>query len=338
MNLAGHIKDLLFQEDCVIIPGFGGFVCKYKEAKIDFSTSRIIPPARIVAFNQQLKENDGLLIQFCAKQENKDYTVIESKIKAKVTEINEMLKKGESVDFKDIGRFKIENQNLVFKPVSNQNFNLDSYGMESFEFPMLSSQTKLVPTRKKQLEPVKKKNRKPSLVPLLIGIPLLAAISYLPIYFQSNPIQQKTETAGITLPVNLVKIEPQAQEIIIPRQVLSLEENDNSSSDVLTTEANKEYPEVAEPIVNTNTNENISTIGNSEFNIHIIAGSFSSYANAEKSALDYQAQSYKVVILPAANGMHRVSIQQYSTKENAILELSQLKEATKNPNLWILKD
>ena len=62
-ELSRHIEVLLFENDCVIIPNFGGFVTHYTPSKRDVKENLFIPPTRVIGFNDQLKLNDGLLVQ-----------------------------------------------------------------------------------------------------------------------------------------------------------------------------------------------------------------------------------------------------------------------------------
>ena len=62
-ELAQHIEALLLENDCVIIPDFGGFIAHYSPAKIDSDTGQFLPPCRTIGFNAQLILNDGLLTQ-----------------------------------------------------------------------------------------------------------------------------------------------------------------------------------------------------------------------------------------------------------------------------------
>ena len=62
IELAQHIEVLLLENDCVIVPGFGGFVAYYTPAmRVEGNT--FLPPTRTIGFNSQLKLNDGLLVQ-----------------------------------------------------------------------------------------------------------------------------------------------------------------------------------------------------------------------------------------------------------------------------------
>ena len=58
-----HIEILLLDNECVIIPGFGGFTSHYVSARYDDRDNMFLPPIRIVGFNPQLRINDSLLVQ-----------------------------------------------------------------------------------------------------------------------------------------------------------------------------------------------------------------------------------------------------------------------------------
>ncbi|NLA48282.1 MAG: hypothetical protein GX876_02335, partial [Bacteroidales bacterium] len=61
MDITSFIRELLFSHDCVIVPGFGGFVGNYAPARIDRATSTFYPPSKQISFNRNLRNNDGLL-------------------------------------------------------------------------------------------------------------------------------------------------------------------------------------------------------------------------------------------------------------------------------------
>lgn len=63
IELAQHIEILLLENDCVIVPGLGGFVAHYTSAMRVAEENIFLPPTRIIGFNPQLKMNDGLLVQ-----------------------------------------------------------------------------------------------------------------------------------------------------------------------------------------------------------------------------------------------------------------------------------
>ncbi|MBQ9361998.1 MAG: SPOR domain-containing protein [Bacteroidaceae bacterium] len=61
--LVRHIETLLLEHDCVIVQGLGGFIANQMPARYNAAEGLFLPPYRAVMFNQQLRENDGLLTQ-----------------------------------------------------------------------------------------------------------------------------------------------------------------------------------------------------------------------------------------------------------------------------------
>lgn len=68
MHLADHIRPLLRDHDCVIIPDFGGLVADAVPARVQPNRHALRPPARLLAFNQSLTRNDGLLVDALAQR------------------------------------------------------------------------------------------------------------------------------------------------------------------------------------------------------------------------------------------------------------------------------
>ena len=60
IELAKHIEVLLLENDCVIVPGLGGFIAHNRPACIAGTDGKFIPPMRTIGFNPQLIMNNGL--------------------------------------------------------------------------------------------------------------------------------------------------------------------------------------------------------------------------------------------------------------------------------------
>ena len=68
-----HLADLLYHNECVIVPGLGGFIKAYNPARIIHTTHHFFPPSGSIAFNAGLSANDGLLGNYIATAENTTY-------------------------------------------------------------------------------------------------------------------------------------------------------------------------------------------------------------------------------------------------------------------------
>ncbi len=119
VDVTAFIRELLFGHDCVIVPGFGGFICNYTPARIDRSTGTFYPPVKQISFNRNLNHNDGLLVGRISVSSRINYTDARSIVEEFVTGLRKKLEKGEKVVFDNIGSF-VNNQegNVQFEPDS----------------------------------------------------------------------------------------------------------------------------------------------------------------------------------------------------------------------------
>ena len=63
IELAKHIEVLLLENDCVIVPGLGGFIAHNRPAMWRTDSGEFFPPLRSIGFNPQLIMNDGVVIR-----------------------------------------------------------------------------------------------------------------------------------------------------------------------------------------------------------------------------------------------------------------------------------
>lgn len=116
-ELAKHIEILLLDNDCVIVPGFGGFMAHHVCAEYSDEERRFIPPFRTIGFNPQLQINDSLLAQSFVEAYDISYPEALRRIEANVNELNQQLHNTGSFELEDIGTISInEDSNLIFEP------------------------------------------------------------------------------------------------------------------------------------------------------------------------------------------------------------------------------
>lgn len=126
-----HIEELLYLHDCVIVPGFGGFICNYTGATVNEKTGMLMPPTKRVVFNKHLKQNDGLLIDWIARKEQVDYEKAQRRLALFCEEIKVRLNQQQKIDFGKIGTFCVDRRfNVLFEP-GNHNFLPDVIGMDA---------------------------------------------------------------------------------------------------------------------------------------------------------------------------------------------------------------
>lgn len=112
-----HIEFLLLKNDCVVIPGFGGFVSHYQPARLDETDRTMLPPTKTIGFNPQLKLNDSLLIQSYAETYDLSYPEAQREVENEVESLNETLHSTGSFTFHSVGTLRInQSGNIEFEP------------------------------------------------------------------------------------------------------------------------------------------------------------------------------------------------------------------------------
>jgi len=139
MILEKHISDLLYRYQCVSVPGFGAFLTEIVSAHVTGSASSFFPPKKVVSFNANVKNNDGLLANHVALQEKMSYDLAVIKIGEIVNEWTYLLQNRNRVVLKNIGEISVNNEmNWIFEPANTVNYLTDSFGLSSFVSPEIT--------------------------------------------------------------------------------------------------------------------------------------------------------------------------------------------------------
>jgi hypothetical protein len=139
MQIEKHISDLLYRYQCVTVPGFGAFLTEIIPAHVTGSASSFFPPKKVVSFNANVKNNDGLLANHVALQEKMSYELAVIKINEVVNEWSYLLQNRNRVVIKNIGEISVNNEmNWVFEPANTVNYLTDAFGLSSFVSPEIT--------------------------------------------------------------------------------------------------------------------------------------------------------------------------------------------------------
>ncbi|WP_299233782.1 SPOR domain-containing protein [uncultured Bacteroides sp.] len=150
-ELARHIEVLLLENDCVIVPGLGGFIAHNKAAEFKDSANVFCPPVRTIGFNPQLIINDGLLAQSYMQAYDTDFPDASRKIESVVSQIKDSLYKNGQAELENIGTLYYTMAGVYgFEPYQNAFFSPSLYGLGSFSISPLSE---LKPLNETTIEP-----------------------------------------------------------------------------------------------------------------------------------------------------------------------------------------
>ena len=138
MKIELYIAQLLYRYQCVTVPGFGAFLTEIQSAKLNESTNSFSPPKKMIAFNANLKNNDGLLANHIALAEKTSYEYAVSAIQYEVFNWKKALEENELFSIKNVGDLRLNaDHNIVFTPYDQTNYLTSSFGLAPFVSPLV---------------------------------------------------------------------------------------------------------------------------------------------------------------------------------------------------------
>ncbi len=130
MHLADHIRPLLRDHDCVIIPDFGGLVADISSARAQPGRQALSPPTKLVAFNQALTRNDGLLVDALSQHLGLPIAEARERVRAAVASLQQELAENNRTELPGIGIFRrAAGRGLAFEYTGTDNLLAASFGL-----------------------------------------------------------------------------------------------------------------------------------------------------------------------------------------------------------------
>ena len=316
MDITAFIRELLFGHDCVIVPGFGGFIGNYTPARIDKSSDTFYPPLKQISFNKNLNYNDGLLIGKISASAMVNYGDARSLVEEFVSVIKKKLEKGEKVVFDNIGSFLNNNEgNLQFEPDKSANYHLDSYGLEPFHCsPIEGYDVRKRIARHIEKDPVKQALVRKIIWRAAVIIPLLALIVAVPL--KTDLFKGKVESTTMN-PLVSAEFENNKNAVDESTSVESPKIKENSSAGASETSSAEI---IAPPASEANT-------------FVVITGSFKTKENADSQVNTLREEGFSPEIVKAENGFYRVCAIACSDMKTAITKKDSIIE--KFPGTWV---
>jgi hypothetical protein len=138
MKIELYIAQLLYRYQCVTVPGFGAFLTEIQSAKLNESSNSFSPPKKMIAFNANLKNNDGLLANHIALAEKTSYEYAVSAIQYEVFTWKKALEENQLFSIKNVGDLRLNaDKNIVFTPYDQTNYLTSSFGLAPFVSPLV---------------------------------------------------------------------------------------------------------------------------------------------------------------------------------------------------------
>ena len=322
MDIKAFIRELLFTHDCVILPGFGGFIGNFSPARVDNVSGIFYPPVRLISFNRNLSHNDGLLISKISLSAGINYGDARNIVEEFVRIVSEKLARGEKVVFDHLGTFEnnIEN-NVQFEPEPGINFFIGSFGLESFQFtPLRQYDVRKRITRHLERDPLKISSPRRNLWRAAVIIPLLALLVAVPL--KTDLFKARVEATSLN---PLVAAEFESNRKAVDEGLVILPDTGTSVLPESVTTP------VTEPVT-----APLPAEAPAETGLYcIITGSFQSEQNAVSHVNKLKADGFNPEISQAANGFFRVTAITCRDMDTAMTTRDSI--SSKFPGAWISK-
>ncbi len=155
-SISDDIKEVIFQNGSVVIPGLGAFTSSYKSATVDMIQGQMSPPSLEISYDPNLIINDGVLLDFIKKKYQITTQEAQSRIDAFTEFAVNTFKNHEILVITDVGRlYKDYTDKIRYLP-ENTNFNQDTFGLPAVQFyPVSRSKPEVIVPQTNGAETVK---------------------------------------------------------------------------------------------------------------------------------------------------------------------------------------
>ncbi len=342
IELAQHIETLLLENDCVIVPGFGGFVAHYSPATRVKEENIFLPPTRTIGFNPQLKLNDGVLVQSYMSAYDTSFADASRIVEKEVNEFIGLLHEEGKAHLDNIGEIHYNIYgNYEFVPYDYKITTPSLYGLDSFEMHELS----VLQQKEKVWIPAHPEKEKKTFE-ISINRAYLrnaaAMIAAIVLFFAfSTPVEntdvQKNNYAQL-LPSELFEQIEKQSVAVTPvyvksdamQQVKKLSATASTSSSTKTSSTKKNTADkTSKPIA-------VREVKVAKHPYHIIVAGGISLKDAEAIATQLKSKGFANAKALNMDGKVRVSISSFDNRNEATKQLLELRKNETYKNAWLL--
>lgn len=368
IELSKHIEVLLLENDCVIVPGLGGFIAHKRQAAYSIQKGEFMSPLRTIGFNPQLIMNDGLLVQSYMQAFNTDFPDATRRIEKTVVEMKDQLYQQGQVTLSNIGTIYYNmNGGYAFEPAAASFFTPSLYGLESFTFPLLqphsiSSPKQLIPKVQKEANKPKKhfplRHFTRNVVAIAVAVCLFFVLS-VPVentymddanYASLGSISmfdairnQSVATSIQTTPHTVVAqkaVKKQTGEKRVRNNVNTLKPVAVKTEKIVSapasnTTAAKTSVAKTETKAAQSSKQTSAQAAVSKKTAYIIVASLPTSDDAQREMKKFQQKGYKNCQVLESNGRFRIALEGYATSGEAYQKVQTLRNQEEFKNAWV---
>lgn len=345
-DISRHIEILLLSNDCVIVPGFGGFMAHYVEARKDERDGSFLPPKRSIGFNPKVTLNDSLLAQSYVEVYDISYPEATKRLEREVEELKERLEANGSYEFNGIGTVSINAEgNYEFTPCEAGLLTPSLYGLDSFQLKQLDELSRL-PLKSKDsqqensgkrmsiqdddnVEETSDERHTARVIAIWrnVAVACMAAILFILI---PSPLVNNAQLAGNHIDYRLLnKVMPKEMTTAQPK-IAKAETTDISKRKQADTQIANNNPSTI-----ASTDASTTTVAAPQGKYSIVVASHVTKSNAKAYTEELTSRGFKDVYVH--QGAHvKVLMGHYRTREEAMKALNSLNNKDEFSGAWVI--
>lgn len=300
MLINSLIRFILQENSFVSIPSIGSFLKDSTPSRIDTRLHLLTAPEERIGFTTERKFDDGSIVHYLCTHLGIPEKEAQQALLKWLNSTNQRLKNGERVDFEGIGQLYRKGDAIIFTQYTGEKQELGTFGYLRVSMPDML-------TKKRQSGKGKRG------VAMAITLPI--AIVGVGIGIAYWAYQDKESTP---IPPNTTS---QHRE-----QETMLEEDSTEVTPYSQIERNHEQKMALTP----------TTPAERKSVYYLVAGSFAERTNAEKLFHQLRWEGYNPELINI-NGLYRVSLAHFYDKNQANIELAQLRKKTGKEGMWLLE-
>lgn len=347
------ISELLYRHDCVIVPGFGGFVSRSHSAGFNKGNNLLFPPAKHILFNRNLIHNDGLLVTSLMERNAVSFEEATRLTEEYRQYIQSLLSAKKRFELQNIGLLYIDSENsLRFEAKADMNFLFDAFGFEPVtanELPVESEKPVHKPVFEDRVVAatvptvLRPKRSYARVAALAIGIP--AAMAFLLLAATSKPMQpiMHSSVNPFYTPEKtyIPSHSPERKAFIIAdvEKPSFLADANGYAAFTLGNNGRVMMANTNEPMLRPDKTRVANATVKSRLNFNgkfqVVLGCFGVRENAERLVAELRAAQVNAGVSGVnAKGLHVVSCGSFSSRQDAVHLLDSIRR--RYPNAWIM--
>lgn len=314
MDLAPYIRELVLLNECVILPGFGGFETTYSAARYDNFKRQMLPPTKEVQFRQDYTTGGEVLVSHLCERlhinEEQAKVLVEEYIKdvqGSLEQTNEAIITGVGLFSKGLGGM------LSFSAFEEENYLADSFGLDALPFEQVAGEEQNNPV----LPEPEIRPRSNTLQFVIVGFGLISLLLTLTVFISSRFDLYLFNIGDSDVSNDMLIIGNNTNDTTYKQIDNTITESTDLKSALYYSEQNSDGDTQEQEIM-----------------YYLVAGSFKTLKNAESTRNALVNEGYMPSIIEN-QGFYRVTIGSYTNKQAALKELQRLRRQL-DRSIWLL--